>query len=104
MSGTAGWRKNTFLRCHNSHLQLEAAITIAAAAGTEEGKAEQKKATCSPDEHFTLGFLLQPPSARGQVSLQTRILDGTLSRASFQLSQHKRSGLKYAFQTYFIYI
>lgn len=54
---------------------------IASAAQTVEGKraSDHKKPTCSPDEHFTLWFLLHPPSAQGKQLLQTRILLGTLS-------------------------
>lgn len=70
-----------------SPFQLEthlwAALIIALVAQTVEGKSvsDQNKPTCSPNEHFTLWFLQHTPAAQGKVSLQTRILNESLTAA-----------------------
>lgn len=85
-------------------LQLKAhpraGIKIASVAQIVEGK----RASDHKKTNFPPWFLLHTPSAQGKAFLQTRIFNETLHCTAFLLSQHRLSGLKYGFQTYFIYI
>lgn len=110
--GTGGWRRNTFLRCHISHLQhrpsssrLSSALEPQQLQPLRLWRRNERLTIRNQRAHqmSTSHFLLHAPSAQGKVLLQTRIFNATL-RCTTILPSRQLSGLKYAFQTYFIYI